>query len=72
VSKSKIILLLAIAAAVVAFFAFDLGRFLDLQFLKAQQAAIDAYLQQHPLLTAGIFFAVYVAVTGLSLPGRPS
>ena len=68
-SKSKIILLVAIAAAIAAFFAFDLGRFLDLQFLKAQQAAIDAYLQQHPLLTAGIFFAVYVAVTGLSLPG---
>ena len=68
-SKRKILLLLAIAAAIVAFFALDLGRFLDLAFFKEQQAAIDGYRQTHPLLTAGLFFIIYVAVTGLSLPG---
>ena len=68
-SKQKIILLIAIAAAIGAFFAFDLGRFLDLAFFKEQQNAIEAYRLDHPLLTAGIFFAIYVAVTGLSLPG---
>ena len=36
---------------------------------KAQQAAIDAYFLAHPLQTAAIYFAIYVAVTGLSLPG---
>jgi pyruvate/2-oxoglutarate dehydrogenase complex dihydrolipoamide dehydrogenase (E3) component/uncharacterized membrane protein YdjX (TVP38/TMEM64 family) len=69
VSKPKILLFVAIAAAIVAFFAFDLGRYLDLAFFKEQQAAIEAYRQQNPLLTAGIFFLIYVAVTGLSLPG---
>ena len=68
-SKNKIVLLVAIVAAIAAFFAFDLGRFLDLAFFKEQQAAIEAYRQNHPLLTAGIFFLIYVAVTGLSLPG---
>ena len=68
-SKSKIILLIAIVAAIAAFFAFDLGRFLDLAFLKEQQGAIEAYRENNPILTAGLFFLIYVAVTGLSLPG---
>ncbi len=68
-SIRKILLLLAIAAAVIAFFVLDLGRFLDLAFFKEQQAGIESYRQNHPLLTAGVFFLIYVAVTGLSLPG---
>ncbi|MCB1772150.1 MAG: FAD-dependent oxidoreductase [Gammaproteobacteria bacterium] len=68
-AKRKLILLLAIAAAIGLFFVFDLGRFLNLEFFKQQQEAIEAYRQAHPLLTAGGFLLVYVAVTGLSLPG---
>jgi pyruvate/2-oxoglutarate dehydrogenase complex dihydrolipoamide dehydrogenase (E3) component/uncharacterized membrane protein YdjX (TVP38/TMEM64 family) len=68
-SKNKILLLAVIAAAVALFFAFDLGRFLSLDFFARQQAAIEAYRAAHPVLTAGIFFLVYIAVTGLSLPG---
>jgi pyruvate/2-oxoglutarate dehydrogenase complex dihydrolipoamide dehydrogenase (E3) component/uncharacterized membrane protein YdjX (TVP38/TMEM64 family) len=65
----KLLLLVAIAALVGVFFAFDLGRFFSLDFVKSQQAAIDAWRVAQPMLTAGIFFAVYVTVTGLSLPG---
>ncbi len=68
-SKSRILLLVAIALLVGAFFAFDLGRFFSLDFLKAQQAAIEGTYHAHPWRTALAFFAVYVAVTGLSLPG---
>ncbi len=68
-NRSRIVLALVLVAAVVAFFAFDLGRFLTLDALKAQQAAIDGYYRANPLATAAIFFAAYVAVTGLSLPG---
>jgi pyruvate/2-oxoglutarate dehydrogenase complex dihydrolipoamide dehydrogenase (E3) component/uncharacterized membrane protein YdjX (TVP38/TMEM64 family) len=68
-NRNRWLLLLAIAAAVAVFFAFDLGRWLDLAFLKQQQAAITAYRDAHPLLTAAAYFAAYVAVTGLSLPG---
>ena len=43
--------------------------YLDLQYLKAQQATIDAYFDTHPLLTSAIYFSVYVLVTAFSLPG---
>ncbi len=65
----KIIVLLVLGLAITAFFMFDLGRYLDLDFLKRQQIAIEAYRQHHPLLTIGLYFLAYVVVTGLSLPG---
>jgi dihydrolipoamide dehydrogenase len=65
----KVVVLIAVAALIAAFFAFDLGRFLTLDYLKTQQATIDAYYQANPLQTAAIFFLIYVAVTALSLPG---
>ena len=68
-SRAKILLVVGIGLAVAAFFAFDLGRFFDLAFIKAQQTSIEAYRQDHPLITAALFFVIYVAVTGLSLPG---
>jgi pyruvate/2-oxoglutarate dehydrogenase complex dihydrolipoamide dehydrogenase (E3) component/uncharacterized membrane protein YdjX (TVP38/TMEM64 family) len=67
--KRRWLLFALIAAGIVAFFAADFGRYLSLEFLKAQQAAIDAYYRAYPLRTALLFFAIYVAVTGLSLPG---
>ena len=68
-NRSKLILLAVLAAGVVAFFAFDLGRFLSLDYLKSQQEAIAAYRDAKPLTTAAIYFLAYVAATGLSLPG---
>ncbi len=68
-SRTRWIVLIAVVAAVAAFFAFDLGRYFSLDFFKSQQAAIDAYYGAHPLQTVLIYFAIYVAVTALSLPG---
>ncbi|MBI5898463.1 MAG: FAD-dependent oxidoreductase [Rhodocyclales bacterium] len=68
-SMRKLLFLVVIAVAVGAFFAFDLGRWLSLDALKSQQAAIEAYRAANPWLAAAIYFAVYVAVTALSLPG---
>ena len=65
----KFLLILALAALIGAFFVFDLGRFFSLDAIKSQQAVIEAYRSAQPALTAGVFFLVYVAVTGLSLPG---
>ncbi|HRE13932.1 MAG TPA: FAD-dependent oxidoreductase [Usitatibacteraceae bacterium] len=66
---SRLLVVVAIAAAVAAFFAFDLGRFLSLDYVKSQQEAIAAYAKANPLAAAGAYFAIYVAATGLSLPG---
>jgi pyruvate/2-oxoglutarate dehydrogenase complex dihydrolipoamide dehydrogenase (E3) component/uncharacterized membrane protein YdjX (TVP38/TMEM64 family) len=68
-NKSKLLVVIAIIAVVVAFFAFDLGRYLSLDYIKSQQAAISAAYQANPWQTAAIYFAIYVAVTALSLPG---
>ena len=58
-----------IAALLVAFFAFDLGRFLTLDALKASQLTFAAWYAESPWLVAGSYFLIYIAVTALSLPG---
>ena len=68
-SRSRLILLAVIAAAVAAFFTFDLGQYLSLDYFKSQQQAFTDYYQANPALALGAFFVVYVAVTALSLPG---
>ena len=68
-SFRKILLAAAIAVVIVLFFGFDLGRYFSLDALKAQQAAIETFRTQQPWLTATLYFALYVAVTALSLPG---
>jgi pyruvate/2-oxoglutarate dehydrogenase complex dihydrolipoamide dehydrogenase (E3) component/uncharacterized membrane protein YdjX (TVP38/TMEM64 family) len=65
----KLGLLALIAAAVAAFFLFDLGAYLTLADLKGRQAELAGFVEQQPLLAIGGFFLVYVAVTALSLPG---
>jgi uncharacterized membrane protein YdjX (TVP38/TMEM64 family) len=66
---SKIVLLVLIAVLIAVFFAFDLQDYLSLESLKAQQTAIAVYRQTHPLLAVALYAALYIAVTGLSLPG---
>lgn len=68
-TRQRLILLLALLAAVTAFVALDLGRFLSLDYFKSQQAAIESWRAAQPVTAALVFFLVYVAVTGLSLPG---
>lgn len=55
--------------ALVAWFQLDLGQYLTLDALKAQQSAIDGYYRANPLLVTAAFFAIYVALTALSVPG---
>ena len=68
-TRPRIALLALIVGLVAAYFLFDLGRFFSLDYVKTRQASIAATFDSHPLLTAAGFFAIYVAVTGLSLPG---
>ena len=65
----KLSLLVALILAVAGFFAFDLGQYFNLQTLKAQQSAIEAFRAGQPVLAVAVYFSLYVLVTALSLPG---
>ncbi len=65
----KIALLAVIAAAIVSFFHFDLNNYLTLEGMKGSLDTFQSEIEANPVLSIGVFFAVYVAVTALSLPG---
>ena len=68
-TRSRVLLLLALLAGVALFFAFDLQRFLTLDYLKSAQGQFTALYAERPLTVIGAYFALYVLVTALSLPG---
>ena len=68
-TSGKFLLVAIITALVAAFFFFDLDRFLTLGYLKEQQQTFQDYYQAHRIWTLFVYFATYVLVTALSLPG---
>jgi len=66
--KKALLVLLAISA-LVAYFVFDLGQYLSLENFKAQQSEILAAKNAQPAFYIAGFFVIYVAITGLSIPG---
>ena len=68
-SRRRLLVAALLLGLIAAFFALDLGQYLRLEYLRAQQSAIEEFRRANPLAAAGIFFAIYVAVTGLSVPG---
>jgi len=69
VNRSRLLVLAVVAVLVAAFFAAGGHRYLTFENAKAQQAAIQSFYRSHPWQAALGYFAAYVAVTGLSLPG---
>ena len=68
-SRKQLLIVLAVVALVALFFLADLGRFLTLEYLQTSRAAIVAQVEAQPIAASAIYFAVYVLVTALSLPG---
>jgi pyruvate/2-oxoglutarate dehydrogenase complex dihydrolipoamide dehydrogenase (E3) component/uncharacterized membrane protein YdjX (TVP38/TMEM64 family) len=65
----KLALVVALGLAIAAFYAFDLGQYLNLQTLKDKQAAIAAFHADSPFLSSAAYFVIYVLATALSIPG---
>jgi uncharacterized membrane protein YdjX (TVP38/TMEM64 family) len=65
----RVAILIALALATVAFFALGLGHYLSLENLQASRAHVVDEVQRNPFGASLAFFALYVLVTGLSLPG---
>src|SRR5438874_3486255 len=64
-----IVLGVLLAIAVIAWFALDLGRFLTLEKLHEHQEWLVQQKNASPLLFGAAFSAVYVLITGASIPG---
>lgn len=62
-------LLAFVAALVAAYLIFDLGRYLDLAYLKEVHEQVVALVNRQPVVSTVVFFAGYVLVTAASLPG---
>ncbi|PLX80645.1 MAG: pyridine nucleotide-disulfide oxidoreductase [Desulfuromonas sp.] len=68
-STSKLILILLIIGFIVSFFAFDLGQYFSLAYIKEQQEAFNHFYRDNRALTITIYMLIYILVTALSLPG---
>lgn len=58
-----------ILAIIILFFYLDLGQYLTIDYIKAQQQQIDQFYSENRVLTIIGFFLIYILVTGASLPG---
>lgn len=68
-NKGKLGVVLVLAAVVTAFFALGGQHYLTKDYFLAQRASLDAAVHAHPAAAMAAFFALYVVVTGASLPG---
>ena len=68
-NKTRLLIALVLLAAIAAFFIFDLGQYMSLEFFKLKRAQVDAYYAEHPWQTAAIFLVAYIAMAALSIPG---
>ncbi|HBN77769.1 MAG TPA: TVP38/TMEM64 family protein [Planctomycetaceae bacterium] len=62
-------ILLAVFVVAVGGLYVQFGDLFSLSSLAERESQLREYQQQHPVLIYGIAFAIYVMVTGLSLPG---
>ena len=65
----KILLVIAVAVLVIAFFALDLHHILTLDGLKASRERFETLRSASPVLVTLAFFGFYVIVTAFTLPG---
>jgi pyruvate/2-oxoglutarate dehydrogenase complex dihydrolipoamide dehydrogenase (E3) component/uncharacterized membrane protein YdjX (TVP38/TMEM64 family) len=63
------LVLLALALALGLFFALDLGRFLTLGYLQQRHQEFADLYALHPWELRGAYFALYLAVAAMALPG---
>lgn len=69
IHAGKLAIALLLVSAVGLFFYFDLARFLSLETLKEHRDRLLAFSEANSVTSVALFILVYVAVTGLSLPG---
>ncbi|MGF1692918.1 dihydrolipoyl dehydrogenase [Photobacterium kagoshimensis] len=67
--RKKLLLIAVIVALIGSWFLFDLGQYFTLDQAKAQQIALQDTIAARPFFASVVYFAIYIVVTALSLPG---
>ncbi len=62
-------LLALVALAVTAFFVFDVGQYVNFAALQEGRESLQRWVAENPWRASAYFFAAYVVVTAMSLPG---
>ena len=68
-TRQRLMIAALLITAIGVFFVSGAHQWFTLETFKAYQSDFQAAFNQHPWQVAGIFFAVYVIMTALSLPG---
>ncbi|MGY3945860.1 pyridine nucleotide-disulfide oxidoreductase [Aeromonas allosaccharophila] len=68
-NRTRLLLALVMGGLIGTFFTLDLGRYLTLGALQAQQAALAQWVDSHFVSASLLFVIIYVLSTALSLPG---
>ncbi|ENO3976538.1 FAD-dependent oxidoreductase [Aeromonas veronii] len=68
-NRTRLLLALVMGSLIGTFFALDLGRYLSLDALQAQQVAVAQWVDSHFVSASLLFVLIYVLSTALSLPG---
>ena len=68
-SLIKIVIVMIVACVFITLWYFNLGRYLTLDAIRAQQETLKINQAEHALTVLGAFFFLYTAVAALSLPG---
>ncbi len=66
---TKIVILALFAAALGAFFYFDLGRYLSLEALKSNRDSLLVFTEQHYPAAVALYIGFYIVMVSVSLPG---
>lgn len=65
----KVALLITILALIGSFKVFNLGQYLNLDYLKGSQESFTLFYRDHKILTICSYMLIYITATALSLPG---
>ena len=68
-NRRKLLIAALLLLSIAVFFLLDLQRFFTLAFIKGSQAQLSALYGERPAVVLLAYFAVYVLVAALSLPG---
>ena len=68
-TMERAVVLIVVLGLVGSFFAFDLGRFLTLEYARASQETFKAYYADNAIVVIAGYMLLYIAVAALSLPG---